>query len=35
VELVDAEDSKSSEGNLVPVRVRPPAPSNFSKLDGV
>ena len=26
VELVDAGDSKSPEGNLVPVRVRPPAP---------
>ena len=27
VELVDAGDSKSPEGNLVPVRVRPPAPA--------
>jgi hypothetical protein len=32
VELVDAGDSKSPEGNLVPVRVRPPAPSEIKGL---
>ena len=28
MELVDVVDSKSTDGDIVPVRVRPPAPIN-------
>jgi hypothetical protein len=29
--MVDTADSKSAEGNLMPVRVRPPLPGLFEK----
>ena len=31
--MVDVVDSKSTAGDSVPVRVRPPAPSKYSDLD--
>lgn len=30
--MVDTADSKSAEGNLMPVRVRPPVPSEYPEL---
>ena len=33
--MVDTADSKSAEGNLMPVRVRPPLPSKYPALSEV
>ena len=30
MELVDVVDSKSTDGDIVPVRVRPPAPNKYN-----
>ena len=35
MELVDVVDSKSTDGDIVPVRVRPPAPQSPGEIDTI
>ena len=35
MELVDVVDSKSTDGDIVPVRVRPPAPEKNGNRDTI